>query len=145
MSRVFSFVCVALPKRRRAVARASSGLSPRARSSSSRSAKWVSVSRSISSLTRCGRMTFQRRLKIGMGVSLCKAQCFPNGSGQQIPAPLLVFQLLAAGGGDGIEAGLPFRVRKSPFGAEPLVVGHAMERGVQGSFFDAEVILSGVM
>lgn len=47
-------------------------------------------------------------------------------------------KLTAAGGGETVIAGAAIVFGVAPFGGDPIFLLHAMERGIQRAFFDAE-------
>ena len=59
---------------------------------------------------------------------------------QPCPALFLERQLLPPGPGDGVVARLPVLVGDAPFGLEPAGLGHAVQRGIERPFLDAQQI-----
>src|SRR2546430_1412059 len=60
---------------------------------------------------------------------------------QPRPALLLERELLPAGPRDGVEARLAILLGHTPLGPQPAILRHAMQRGIQRSFFDAEKVI----
>src|SRR5688572_4112084 len=58
--------------------------------------------------------------------------------GELRPAFFFLRQLLPPFGRDRIETRLAIPLGEAPFGSEPALLLHAMERGIEGSFFDPE-------
>src|SRR5271156_5006255 len=67
-----------------------------------------------------------------------KLQDAGDGLRQALPALFLFGKLLAALGGQAVVAGAAIVLRGAPLGADPAVLLHAMEGGIEGAFFDAE-------
>src|SRR5438046_5057615 len=67
-----------------------------------------------------------------------ESQRFIDGLSEEHPALLFFVELPSAFRRDGIEARLPTGVGGSPVRPEPLIVSHALERGVERTLFDPE-------
>jgi len=71
----------------------------------------------------------------------CEGEVFDDevdGGGEAGPGFALALELGAAGGGDGIEAGLAVGLGGSPLGADPALLLEAVEGGVEGALLDLE-------
>ena len=62
-------------------------------------------------------------------------------STREFPSTLLVLQLPSSGWRDGIEAGVPARVSRSPRGPEPFLVGHPVQGGIERPFLNAQRVV----
>src|SRR5262245_15351573 len=138
-----------LPSLDRARWRACSGSVPRASSSSSRSARWVSRSSRSSSSIRARRKTFQARRRSDVPMSTMassgESQRFPDGDRQELPPPLFVFELPAAGGRNRVEAGFPAGLGGPRLRLQPFLVGHPLKCWLERPFFDSKVLAGGLM
>src|SRR5258708_29310081 len=76
---------------------------------------------------------------------LCEAQCLPDRFRQERPSLLLFFELPPSGRRNRVEAGFSASVGCAPLGPKPPVTGHALQGGVQRTFFDPQGIISDLM
>jgi len=104
---------------------------------------WPQVARIIDLIAsmRDRRTTF-KSLRSGVHDRLSREpQCLGDRLGQLQPASLFFCELPAAGWCDGVETGLPARIRQPPLRAQPLFVRHALQGRIQRPLFDSQRIV----
>src|SRR5713101_5431897 len=123
-----------LPKERRAVARASSSLSPCSwrRSISSCRCAWISEVKSLA---------LRLLRNMALAFRALRSQNPRDGAGQSLPFVGFFDQLFAAGGGQRVEAGLAVIGRNAPLGGDPTALFQALECGVESAMFDEQLFL----
>src|SRR5215472_8896855 len=137
---ILSVSKVVLPNCLLAAAWASAGPRPERSSSFARRSRCKRTSSSNSCCSELERSVFQRRPSHAMLklLRLGQLQHAGYGLGQLAPALLLAGQLPSPRHGNRVVAGPPVVVTGPPFGADPALLRHAMERRIQRSLLDPE-------
>jgi hypothetical protein len=74
---------------------------------------------------------------------VCFSETEDDADGVRDAAPIVAFfgEFFAAEGSELVEAGAAVVFADAPFGLDPAVLLHAMEGGIEGTFFDAEDVV----
>src|SRR5687768_14499768 len=140
ISRLDSRSTSGLPNWTRARVLASAGESPSLVSSSARASRWNRISSSRSRSRRLRRATLARRESQDTGASLCVLQGPEHGRIHGEPAFLLQLEPPATVRRDLVRASAAVVLGDRPLRLDPARFFHAVERRIERSLFDAQLV-----